>query len=96
MSLNFAETIAALPPEWPEDPIPAIQQALAAEPASTVVFDDDPTGTQTVHGVPVLTEWSEEALHAELAQGTPLFYVLTNSRALPEPAAAGVCKGVKI
>ncbi len=32
-----------------------------------MVLDDDPTGTQTVHDVPVLTEWSAPALQAELA-----------------------------
>ncbi|MEZ4905368.1 MAG: four-carbon acid sugar kinase family protein [Spirosomataceae bacterium] len=47
-----------------------------------IVLDDDPTGTQTVHGVPVITEWSLEAIQKEFAQQTPLFYVLTNSRAL--------------
>ena len=31
-----------------------------------VVLDDDPTGTQTVHDVTVLTEWGVEALAAEL------------------------------
>lgn len=47
-----------------------------------VVLDDDPTGTQTVHNVPVITEWSVEAIEHELKQQTPLFYILTNSRAL--------------
>ena len=47
-----------------------------------VVLDDDPTGTQTVHDVPVITEWSVEAIEKEIRQQTPLFYILTNSRAL--------------
>lgn len=47
-----------------------------------VVLDDDPTGTQTVHAVPVITEWSVEAIEKEIRQQTPLFYILTNSRAL--------------
>lgn len=47
-----------------------------------VVLDDDPTGTQTVHSVPVITEWSVEAIQHELKQQTLLFYILTNSRAL--------------
>ncbi|GHB80214.1 four-carbon acid sugar kinase family protein [Persicitalea jodogahamensis] len=52
-----------------------------------IVLDDDPTGTQTVHGIPVLTEWSEDVLRQEFSQRTPLFYILTNSRALhPEEA----------
>lgn len=52
-----------------------------------IVLDDDPTGTQTVHDVPVITEWSVEALENEFKQQTPLFYILTNSRALIGPEA---------
>ncbi|MEM1360029.1 MAG: four-carbon acid sugar kinase family protein, partial [Bacteroidota bacterium] len=47
------------------------------------VLDDDPTGTQTVHNIPVLTELNEEALAAEYAQGNKFFFLLTNSRAYP-------------
>ncbi len=88
--LHFDSALAALPPEWPDDPIPAIRRELAASGASIVVLDDDPTGTQTVHDVPVLTEWSDDVLAAELARATPLFYVLTNSRALTETDAAAL------
>jgi uncharacterized protein YgbK (DUF1537 family) len=44
-------------------------------------------GTQTVHGVSVLTEWSVEILRSALENGGPAFYVLTNSRSLPLPEA---------
>ena len=53
----------------------------------TVLLDDDPTGTQTVAGVAVLTEWSVETLASELMRGNAGFFVLTNSRALPTEAA---------
>ena len=53
----------------------------------TVLLDDDPTGTQTVSGVAVLTEWSVETLASELERGNAGFFVLTNSRALPTEAA---------
>ena len=52
------------------------------------MLDDDPTGTQTVAGVAVLTEWSVASLAAELRSEPPVFYVLTNSRALPLEAAS--------
>lgn len=45
-----------------------------------VVLDDDPTGTQTVHGVYVVTDWSCCTLRGVMAEGPRLFYVLTNSR----------------
>ncbi|MEM9327963.1 MAG: four-carbon acid sugar kinase family protein [Bacteroidota bacterium] len=54
---------------------------------TVVVLDDDPTGTQTVHDVPVLTDWKVESLQAELAEGKELVYVLTNSRSLPADEA---------
>lgn len=47
-----------------------------------VVLDDDPTGTQTVHGLPVLTEWTVSTLRAEMGSDAPAFYLLTNSRSL--------------
>jgi len=47
-----------------------------------IVLDDDPTGTQTVHDIPVLTEWSKTAIGGELDRGSKLFYILTNSRSL--------------
>jgi uncharacterized protein YgbK (DUF1537 family) len=53
-----------------------------------IILDDDPTGTQSVRGLPVLTEWTPEILKAEFDRGTPAFFILTNSRAMP-PAAAG-------
>jgi uncharacterized protein YgbK (DUF1537 family) len=54
-----------------------------------VVLDDDPTGTQSVAGLPVLTRWAPDDLDWALAQGAPAVYVLTNSRSLgPEDAAA--------
>lgn len=53
-----------------------------------VVLDDDPTGTQTVRDVPVLTRWDVEDVRWALRQGTPGFYVLTNTRSLSPAAAA--------
>ncbi len=55
-----------------------------------VVLDDDPTGTQTVHDVPVLTTWEEETLEGMFEAGTPLFYILTNSRAFSEEVAVAM------
>jgi uncharacterized protein YgbK (DUF1537 family) len=81
---------ATLPPEWPEPLLPAIRAQLAVHPAKVVVLDDDPTGTQTVHGIPVLTEWSEATLRAELQQTGPGFYLLTNSRAFPVEEACRI------
>jgi uncharacterized protein YgbK (DUF1537 family) len=79
----LANVLNSLPPEWPVDPQPAITAALQARREKVVVLDDDPTGTQTVYGVPVLTEWSVPALQTELLNDLPVCFVLTNSRSLP-------------
>jgi uncharacterized protein YgbK (DUF1537 family) len=61
---------------------------LASEPRrKLVVLDDDPTGTQTVHDVPVLTTWETDTLRAEFARSDPCFFILTNSRSLDADAA---------
>lgn len=75
------ELFASLPPVWPESLIEKIRAQVEEQGQRLVVLDDDPTGTQSVHGLPVLTEWSVDSLAAELER-SPVFYVLTNSRAL--------------
>lgn len=58
-----------------------IQETLAKNPKAIVVLDDDPTGTQTVYDIPVVTQWTEAVLERELLQ-SPVFFILTNSRSL--------------
>jgi uncharacterized protein YgbK (DUF1537 family) len=65
-----------------------------AENTVIVVLDDDPTGTQTVHDVPVLTTWEEETLEEMFEAGTPLFYILTNSRAFSEEVAVAISEEI--
>jgi uncharacterized protein YgbK (DUF1537 family) len=67
-----------------------IQAAVADSGRKVVALDDDPTGVQTVHGVGVLARWEAEALAAELRNVEPLFFILTNSRALPEARAVAL------
>jgi uncharacterized protein YgbK (DUF1537 family) len=80
---NKNELLNSLPEVWPVELLPAIQEQVKASRRKVVVLDDDPTGTQTVHGIPVLTEWSVDSIRAELANELPAFYILTNSRSLP-------------
>lgn len=47
-----------------------------------VVLDDDPTGSQVVHDVPVLTRWSDDDLRWAFSHPARTFFVLTNSRSL--------------
>jgi uncharacterized protein YgbK (DUF1537 family) len=48
-----------------------------------VALDDDPTGTQTVHDVWVLTGWRVDDLRAALASGEAALFILTNTRSMP-------------
>ena len=84
------ELLRSLPREPARDLMPAIQERIRASGRKVVVVDDDPTGMQTVHGVPVLTEWSTGALHSELRNDLPAFFILTNSRSCPLAEARSI------
>ena len=83
MNVSKQALLASLPPEWPEDLLPQIQIQVRAANKKLVVFDDDPTGNQTVHGVAVLTDWSVPMLTRAFREPDPVVYVLTNSRSMP-------------
>lgn len=53
-----------------------------------VILDDDPTGSQTVHDIPVITDWSRESIEWGFKQGVNAFFILTNSRSLSKTDAA--------
>ncbi len=93
-AVTRAALLASQPPIWPDDPFAAIRAAVAASATRLVVLDDDPTGTQTVHDMPVLTTWSIEALEAELQNRGPGFFILTNSRSLTAAAAASLSREI--
>ena len=59
-----------------------------AAPLKIVVFDDDPTGSQTLHGCPLLLRWDRATLRRGLAHPSPFLFVLANTRALDPLAAA--------
>lgn len=83
--------LASLPPvrELP-GVLSEIREKVEDNNRYLVVLDDDPTGTQTVHDVPVLTEWSKEELHWALEQPSKTFYILTNSRSFSEEEAVAL------
>lgn len=67
---------------------------IASFQAKIVVLDDDPTGTQTVHGVSVYTRWDYGSIREGFEEQGKLFYVLTNSRALSSAESAAVHKEI--
>ncbi|MBN1829601.1 MAG: hydroxyacid dehydrogenase [Deltaproteobacteria bacterium] len=56
--------------------------AVRALPHKLVVLDDDPTGVQTVHSIPVYTTWNKDSLRHVLTDESKVVYILTNSRSL--------------
>jgi len=85
--VNKSELFASLPVPWPEELLPRIRDGVVKSRRKVVVLDDDPTGTQTVYDVPVLTTWKPEELAREFANDLPCFYLLTNTRAFPAAEA---------
>jgi uncharacterized protein YgbK (DUF1537 family) len=88
--LNKSELFATLPAVWSEDLLPRIRAAVAGSRRKVVVLDDDPTGTQTVYDVPVLTTWQLEELAREFTNDLPCLYLLTNTRAFPAAEAVRI------
>jgi uncharacterized protein YgbK (DUF1537 family) len=87
----LAELFAGLPPAPDEAPLlAAIRAHLATDRRAVVVLDDDPTGTQTVYDLSVYTQWDVDTLAGALETDGTGFYILTNSRSLPERAAVAL------
>ena len=64
--------------------------AVRAARRPAVVLDDDPTGTQTLRDVPVLTAWTPDSIARWLDQ--PVVFLSTNSRSLEEAAAVELAR----
>lgn len=67
------------------DPVPGASRALQRP---FIAIDDDPTGSQSVSGVPVLTAWRPKDLTWALQQRAPVVFVLTNGRSVDAGEAA--------
>jgi len=89
-----SEIFGLLPPEVKDDLNPLIERERKKLNQTIVVLDDDPTGTQTVHDLYVLTDWSVDALEEQFRNKTELFYILTNSRSLTVSAANALAKEI--
>ena len=87
--VDAREYLESQPPARPiEGALERIQALVADSGRHVAVVDDDPTGPQTVHDVPLLTTWEREDLEWALDQPSRTFFVLTNSRSLGADEAA--------
>ncbi|KAG2268635.1 hypothetical protein Bca52824_063190 [Brassica carinata] len=88
------DVLKSLPSEWPFDPTDDIHRLNTGKSKTLVVLDDDPTGTQTVHDVEVLTEWSIESISEQFRKKPACFFILTNSRSLSSEKASALIKDI--
>ncbi|MEM6283427.1 MAG: four-carbon acid sugar kinase family protein [Chloroflexota bacterium] len=89
MRQTKSQVFAALPAPLTDDLTPQIRDALRQRGDKVVILDDDPTGTQTVHDVTVLTTWDATALTRAMQDESPAVFVLTNTRSMT-PAQAEI------
>ncbi|KAI4975758.1 uncharacterized protein LOC123409678 [Hordeum vulgare subsp. vulgare] len=93
--LNKEDVLRSLPAEWPEVPMDDLVSSASHNSKKVlVVLDDDPTGTQTVHDIEVLTEWPVEALTEQFRKLPACFFILTNSRSMIADKAALLVKDI--
>jgi uncharacterized protein YgbK (DUF1537 family) len=87
-----SEVFAELPEAPPDDDAlrESIRAMRVADGLLLGVLDDDPTGSQAVHDVQVVTVLEEDAYAAALSGTAATCFVLTNTRSLGEQAAAGL------
>jgi uncharacterized protein YgbK (DUF1537 family) len=86
--MDELEALSGFPPDVSVSAATVAQQARRVGDI-VVVLDDDPTGTQSVSNLPVLTQWLEADFDWAFAEKAQAVYVLTNTRSLmPDDAAA--------
>lgn len=81
------DVLSRLPSDFHGELLPEIREEFLKSEKTVVVFDDDPTGTQTCHDVTVLTVWSVSLLVKELKKRPSILFILTNSRSLSQQHA---------
>jgi len=52
-----------------------------------IIFDDDPTGSQTVYGCPLLLNWDQYCLEKAFKHPSQLIFILANTRSLSSTLA---------
>jgi uncharacterized protein YgbK (DUF1537 family) len=84
-----------LPPTWVEpDARRRIRTALSDAGRRIAVLDDDPTGSQTVHDVSVVTVFEPDEIAAGLNGPGSTCFILTNTRSLSEADAVALNRRV--
>ena len=89
----MAEVLGSLPaPRAEPDAAARVRDWLRLANQRIAVLDDDPTGSQSVHDVTVVTVPDRREYEAALGHPGATCFILTNTRSLPEAAAASLAK----
>jgi Sugar-binding N-terminal domain len=84
---SAAAVLAAAPPLRAEAGArQRIRDANVGTGRRIAVIDDDPTGSQTVHDVSVVTVFDDAEYASALADAASTCFILTNTRSLPDAA----------
>jgi len=89
-----ADLLNALPSEWVVDLGADLRARIQKRHRKLVVLDDDPTGAQAMHSAPVLTRWNKDVLQSALMNDSPLFFIVSNTRGLPQDEAVAVTREI--
>lgn len=85
-SISYSDALIGFPAEIEVNPDEVHESSLSTK-RCLIVIDDDPTGSQAVSGIPVVTNWQVEDFDWALTQGHSAIFVLLNTRAEDESTA---------
>jgi uncharacterized protein YgbK (DUF1537 family) len=89
------EIFEHIEPEYAREAVQErIRHYMSRSRRKVVVLDDDPTGTQTVHDVTVITRWDVPTLVELFRKTDRVFYILTNSRSVAERQAISLTREI--
>jgi uncharacterized protein YgbK (DUF1537 family) len=77
--------LESYPPSDRDAAFDDLKKQLQNFPRKIIVLDDDPTGVQTVHDIPVYTDWRPETIAQAFSEYGSMFFILTNSRSMTTP-----------
>ena len=77
---GYYKFLMGLQAEWPAAILPEIQRYAGMLDRKLIAVDDDPTGSQLVKDIAVLSEWDVDILVRELQSPLKAFYITTNTR----------------
>lgn len=93
LTVNLDVLLSDFPASRPVDPAVIADRSDHARRV-LIVLDDDPTGTQSVADLPVLTRWEVADFEWALDTDAPAVYVLTNTRSFDAETATRINREV--